>query len=91
MTVDLQGVTPPDGATLSIRIDLTAQVNVNVGHHLPFQQEFTMGGAEAVFQKALGLLDIRRRVLLEQRADGLHRYRRRHFAAQMATHAVGQQ
>src|SRR5262249_35991727 len=28
MTVNLQGVSPPEGATLSIRIDMTAQVNV---------------------------------------------------------------
>lgn len=32
------------GAQVFERHNLTAQLNVNVGHHLPFQQEFTMGG-----------------------------------------------
>ncbi|HEX8108415.1 MAG TPA: BamA/TamA family outer membrane protein [Kofleriaceae bacterium] len=32
------------GVQVLERHNLTAQVNVNVGHHLPFQQEFTMGG-----------------------------------------------
>lgn len=32
------------GVQVLERHNLTAQANVNVGHHLPFQQEFTMGG-----------------------------------------------
>ncbi len=32
------------GVQVLERHNLTAQLNVNVGHHLPFQQEFTMGG-----------------------------------------------
>jgi outer membrane protein insertion porin family len=32
------------GVQVLERHNLTAQANINVGHHLPFQQEFTMGG-----------------------------------------------
>jgi outer membrane protein insertion porin family len=32
------------GVQVLERHNLTAQTNINVGHHLPFQQEFTMGG-----------------------------------------------
>lgn len=32
------------GVQVLERHNLTAQASVNVGHHLPFQQEFTMGG-----------------------------------------------
>ena len=44
---ELAAASTDGGRLMRISHNLVLKGNVNVGHHLPFQQEFTMGGTSA--------------------------------------------